>query len=138
MGRTNTAATLAATTSDIGNYESATLFKWSDSVSEASFAPIQSEMHTGPPSKQESKIRKNLFGNSYFDPYQSHQGVMAANNSGLGMVATRDEPHSTEYSFGHMQNSEWTFSTRIDCSEHFILISFLYVFLPWEQMLQSG
>lgn len=105
IGGTNTAA---AMTSDIGNYENATLFKWSDGVSESTFAPIQSEPHTGPQSEQESKIRKNLFGNSYFDPYQSHE-VMAANNSGLDMMATRDEPHSTEYPFGHMQKSESEF-----------------------------
>lgn len=114
MARTNTSnrgasnvgttTTTSATASDIGNYENATLFKWSDGASEMSFAPIQAEPCTGPPPKQENKIRRNLFGNSYFDPYQSHQ-VMADNNCGLDM-ATPDEPHSTEHSFGHMQTSK--------------------------------
>lgn len=109
MGGTNTATIRAGTTSDIGNFENTTLFKWSGGVNESSFAPIQSESFTGPPSKQESKIRKNLFGNSYFDPYQSHQGVMAANNSGLSMMASNNEPHTTEYAFGHMQKSKCNF-----------------------------
>lgn len=95
------------TTSDIGNYENATLFKWSDGVSDMSFAPIQADTsNAGPSMKKESKIRKNLFGPSYFEPNQSQQ-AMAANTSGLAMAVSHDEPHSTtEYAFGHTQESK--------------------------------
>lgn len=102
-------ATAPAPASDFGSYENATLFKWSDGVSDMTFAPIHADASSaGPSTTKESKIRKNLFGPSYFEPSQSQQQATPATTSGLAMAVAYDEPHSTaEHAFGHMQESEY-------------------------------
>lgn len=75
----NKSSTGAASNFDIGNYESSSFSKWSDS--ENPFLPIQQQDTCMSPQKQnEEKIRKNLFGNSYFSNYQSSQTMTNATN----------------------------------------------------------
>lgn len=102
------AGTVASNTFDIGNYESANFSKWSDT--EIPALPTQSDQDVVDHcplnlNENEEKIRKNLFGNSYFYNYQSSQRATGNNNSTSGgLNATTME--NAEFSFGRAKNGE--------------------------------
>lgn len=97
----NTAMVSGATSNlDIGNYENSNFSKWSDT--ELPVIPVQNDVDTSPPKQNEEKIRKNLFGNSYFYNYQSSQTM----NNTSGQTLTQAEQKNAEYSFGQAPNGE--------------------------------
>lgn len=117
-GSNNNATTVASAVStnfDIGNYETASFSKWSDT--ELPILPIQSDdvvdhSPLNSMNENEKKIRKNLFGNSYFYNYQLSQRATGNNstNDGLTLAATSAENSNSictaEYPFGRAKNGE--------------------------------
>lgn len=85
---------------DIDNYENSNFSKWSDCSFETPFVPIQRDVSVGPQKKQEDKIRRNLFGNSYFNDQSSSSQMMKS-----GPVKAQNEPNGAERIFGQTQNS---------------------------------
>lgn len=99
------AGAVASSTFDIGNYETANFSKWSDT--ELPALPTQSDQDVVdhcPLNENEKKIRKNLFGNSYFCNYQSAPRATGNNSTNCGLNATTME--NAEYSFGRAKNGE--------------------------------
>lgn len=90
---------------DIGNSETSNFSKWSDGSFETPFVPIQKEVSVGPLMKQENKIRKNLFGNTYFNEYSSSSQMMDNTNSGSAIA--QNELSLAECSFGQKQTGEF-------------------------------
>lgn len=102
------AGTVTSNTFDIGNYETANFSKWSDT--ELPVLPTQSDQDVVDHcpltmNENEEKIRKNLFGNSYFYNYQSSQQATGNNNStNCGLNETTME--NAEFAFGRAKNGE--------------------------------
>lgn len=94
----NKSSTGAASNFDIGNYESSSFSKWSDT--EIPFLPIQQDTCMSPQKQNEEKIRKNLFGNSYFSNYQSSQSMNNATNL---QAKAHVENNNIEYSASQNQ-----------------------------------
>lgn len=93
---------IGASNFDIGNYENASFSKWSDTEL-PSFGSNPADAMS-PQKKQDEKIRKNLFGNSYFCNYQSSQ-TMSNSTSGQTMALTENTP---EYPFGQAQKGNFS------------------------------
>lgn len=92
---------MGASNFDIGNYENSSFSKWSDT--ELPVLPTaQPDAESSPSKKNEEKIRKNLFGNSYFYNYQSSQAM----NNSSGQTTAPADTTTAEYSFGQAQNGE--------------------------------
>lgn len=93
---------------DIGNYENSSFSKWSDYSFETPFVPVQRDVSVDPQTKRNEKIRKNLFGNSYFNDGLSSAQMMTKTKSGSAMA--QNELDVAEYTFGQMQNSKFLLS----------------------------
>lgn len=89
---------------DIGNSETSNFSKWSDGSFDLPFVPIQKEVSVGPHKKQDDKIRRNLFGNSYFNDYSSSSQMM--DNNG-GSAIAQNELSLAECSFGQKQTGKF-------------------------------
>lgn len=67
---------------DIGTYENSNFSKWSDCSFETPFVPMHREVsatNANPlKTKNDEKIRKNLFGNSYFSDANSSLQMMSS------------------------------------------------------------
>lgn len=107
---------------DIGNSETSNFSKWSDDSFETPFVPIQKAVSVGPQKKQENEIRRNLFGNSYFNEYSSSsQTVMDNTNSGSAIAQNELSSSLAECSFGQKPTGEFNSTVR----DHFNLNSTL-------------
>lgn len=88
---------------DIGNSETSNFSKWSDGSFEMPFVPIRKEVSVDPQKKQDNKIRRNLFGKSYFNECSSSAPMMDNINSS-GSAIAQNELSLAECSFGQKQN----------------------------------
>lgn len=99
---------VTSNTFDIGNYETANFSKWSDT--EIPVLPIQSDDVVDhcplKVNENENKIRKNLFGNSYFYNYQSSQRATGNNSTNCGLNDAATTMENAEYALGRAKNGE--------------------------------
>lgn len=94
---------------DIGLYENSNFSKWSDCSFETPFVPMHRDVsatNANPlKTKNDEKIRRNLFGNSYSYDAKSLQMM---SNFKSGSTLTHNEPNSTEYRFSQTQSSKYS------------------------------